>query len=131
MPESRCRDGDGTGARPSPEKEYRVKNIGTAEAKVFLGAATLLLLTSGAQASTRHPAARAEREETRALNAQQLQQAEQQNAGLSINAHPVATDAAVNLANNAPPAAAPTMPVEQANNLPQAMPAEPSAAPAP
>lgn len=92
--------------------------------KAVLGIALLpLLLASGAQASTRHPTARAEREETRALNAQQLQQAEQQNAGLSINARPVATDAAANLANNAPPAAAPTMPVQQAHNLPQAMPA--------
>lgn len=92
--------------------------------KAVLGIALLsLLLASGAQASTRNLTARAEREETRALNAQQLQQAEQQNAGLSINARPVATDAAANLANNAPPAAAPTMPVQQAHNLPQAMPA--------
>ena len=98
-----------------------MKTIGTA------GAAMLLLLTSGAQASTHHPTARAEREETAALNAQQLQQAEQQNAGLSINARPVATDAAANLANTAPPAAAPTMRVQQANNLPQAMPAAPPA----
>ena len=33
----------------------------------------------------------------------------------------------VNLATNAPPAAAPTMRVQQANNLPQAMPAAPPA----
>jgi hypothetical protein len=104
-----------------------MKTIRTAAWKLVLGAAALLLPANGAWAGIHHLTVRAEREETRALNAQQLQQAEQQNAGLGINARPVAIDAAANLANNAPPAAAPTIPMQQANNLPQATPATPSA----
>ena len=104
-----------------------MSTVRTIASKTILSIVLLPLLAGGAQAATHQPTARAEREETRALNAQQLQQVEQQNAGLSINARPVATDAAANLANNAPPAAAPTMRVQQAKNLPQATPAAPAA----
>ena len=101
-----------------------MRTIRMKASKILPGIALIsLLLASGAQAAARHQTARAERDETRTLNAQQLQQAEQQNAGLSINTRPVATDAAAHLSDNAPPAAAPTMPVQQASNLPQVAPA--------
>jgi hypothetical protein len=81
------------------------------------GATMLLLPAATANAYTHHPSTRAERETTKELNTQQLQLAQQRNAGLSINADSAATDAAANLTNNSPPAAAPTTPVQQASSL--------------
>ena len=82
---------------------------------VLFGAA-MLFPPAAANAYTHHPSTRAERETTKELNTQQLQLAQQRNAGLSMNADSTATDAAANLSNNAPPAAAPTMPVQQASS---------------
>lgn len=82
---------------------------------ITLGTAALLSLASGAQAYTHHPSTPAERAQTKALNEEQLKLAEQENAGLAINANSTATDAAANMAANSPPAAAPTSPVQQAN----------------
>jgi hypothetical protein len=95
-----------------------------ATAKPFLVAA-FLGLASSAQAAPYHISARAEREQTRALNEQQFDQARQQNAGLAINAASTPIDAAATAANNAPPMAAPTARVQQANNLPRIAPAAP------
>lgn len=83
--------------------------------------AAMLFVAAAANADTHHPSTRAERETTKELNMQQLQLAQQRNAGLSINADSTATDAAANLANNSPPAAAPTMPVQQAGKLAPAL----------
>jgi hypothetical protein len=87
-------------------------------AKSILAGAILACVTDSAQAASQHLSARAEREQTKALNEQQLDQVRQQNAGLALNAQSRARDAAAMAANNAPPAAAPTTPVQQANNLP-------------
>jgi hypothetical protein len=96
-----------------------------ATVKFFLVAATFLGLASSVQAAPSHTSARAEREQTRALNEQQSDQARQQNAGLAINTASTPTDAAATAANNAPPVAAPTARVQQANNLPRITPAAP------
>ena len=87
-------------------------------ARFTLVGAILVSVVGGAQAAPHRLSARAEREQTKALNEQQLEQVSQQNAGLALNAPSSATDAAAKLANNAPPMAAPTTPVQQANNLP-------------
>lgn len=89
--------------------------------KAVLIGAVFVCLMGGAQAAPRHLSARAEREQTKALNTQQLEQVRRQNGGLSINAQSTAIDAAAGAPNNAPPVAAPTTPVQQANNLPQVM----------
>jgi type II secretory pathway pseudopilin PulG len=88
---------------------------------ILLGIA-FLGIASSVQAAPRHASAREEREQTRNLNEQQLEQVRQQNAGLVINAHSTAIDAAATAADNSPPAAAPTTPVQSANNLPQIAP---------
>ena len=82
---------------------------------IMLGAATLLCLASEAQAYTRHPSTAAERAETKALNQEQLNQAQQQNTNLAMNTNTSARDAAAGMADNTPPAAAPTTPVQQAD----------------
>jgi hypothetical protein len=69
-------------------------------------------LAGGAEAYTHHPSTPAERAQTRALNEEQLQLAQQENTGLAINANSAATDASQNMAANSPPAAAPTAPVQ-------------------
>jgi hypothetical protein len=97
-------------------------------AKSILVGAILVSVAGGAQAAPQRLSARAEREQTKALNEQQLEQVRQQNAGLALNTQSTnpqssATDAAAKLANNAPPVAAPTTPVQQANNLPGVDPA--------
>jgi hypothetical protein len=74
-----------------------------------------MCLAGGAQAFTHHPSTPAERAQTRALNEEQLKLAQQENAGLAMNANSTATDASADMAANAPPAAAPTAPVQQAN----------------
>jgi hypothetical protein len=86
-----------------------------------ISAGAMLLLAAHAQAAPHRSPAHAEREQTRLLNEQQLNQARQQNAGLSINADSTASDAAARLANNSPPAAAPTMRVQQADAPPPAL----------
>ena len=80
-----------------------------------LGAVMLAGLADGAQAYTRHPSTPAERAQTKALNEEQLQLAKQENTSLAVNANSTATDASENLAVNAPPAAAPTAPVQRAD----------------
>lgn len=87
-------------------------------ARFILVGIMLVGIAGSAQAAPRHLSARAEREQTKALNEQQLEQVRQQNAGLALNAQPTARDAAAMAANNAPPVAAPTTPVQQAHNLP-------------
>ena len=87
-------------------------------ARSILVGTILVSLAGGAQAAPQRLSARAEHEQTKALNEQQLEQVQQQNAGLTINAQSHATDAAAKVANDAPPVAAPTTPVQQANNLP-------------
>jgi len=73
-----------------------------------LGATALVCLAGGAQAYTHHPSTPAERAQTRALNEEQLQQAKQENASLAMNTNSTATDASAGMADNSPPAAAPT-----------------------
>jgi hypothetical protein len=95
-----------------------------------ISAGAMLLLAANAQAAPHRSSlhkvpGRTEREQTRLLNEQQLNQARQQNAGLSINADSTASDAAARLADSAPPAAAPTMRVQQADAPAAASPAEP------
>jgi hypothetical protein len=90
-------------------------------AKSILISIALVCLGGRAQAALPHPSTRAEREQTKALNEQQLEQVRQQNAGLGINAHPSPIDAAATAANNALPVAAPTTAVQQASNLPPVM----------
>jgi len=90
-----------------------------------ISAGAMLLLAANAQAAPHRSPARTEREQTRLLNEQQLNQARQQNAGLSINADSTASDAAARLADNSPPAAAPTMRVQQADDPAVASPADP------
>lgn len=70
----------------------------------MVAAATLALigLGGGAQAFTHHPSTPAERAQTKALNEQQLQLAQQENTGLAINANSTAA------------AASPSVPVEAA-----------------
>ena len=92
-------------------------------ARFILVGTMLVSVAGGALAAPHRLSARAEREQTKALNEQQLEQVRQQNAGLALNAPFGATDAAAKLANNAPPVAAPTTPVQQANNLPRVDPA--------
>jgi type II secretory pathway component PulM len=82
---------------------------------IMLGATALLCLASGAQAYTRHPSTAAERAETKALNQEQLNQAQQQNTNLAMNIDASARDASAGMADNTPPAAAPTTPVQQAD----------------
>lgn len=82
------------------------------------GAAALLCAAGNAQAFTHHPSTRAERAETRALNEQQLELAKDANATLALNASSTATDASAGMADNSPPAAAPTKPVQQASVSP-------------
>lgn len=82
---------------------------------IVLGAAALMCLAGSAQAYTHHPSTAAERAQTKALNEEQLQLAKQENASLALNANSTATDASAGMANNSPPAAAPTAPVQQAN----------------
>ena len=77
-----------------------------------LSAIVFASLAGGAEAYTHHPSTPAERAQTKALNEQQLELAKQENTALSGSA---ATDASENLAVNAPPAAAPTAPVQQAD----------------
>ena len=78
---------------------------------VALGAAALMCLAGGAQAYTHHPSTPAERAQTKALNEEQLKEAQQENASLAMNT--TAIDASANMAANSPPAAAPSGPVEQ------------------
>ena len=83
---------------------------------VMLGVGALICLAGGAQAFTHHPSTPKERAQTKALNEQQLQLAQEENTGLTINANSTASDASAGMAANSPPAAAPTAPVdEQAN----------------
>ena len=89
--------------------------------RILLGT-SFLWIAGSVQAAPHHPSAREEREQTRNLNEQQLQEVRQQNAGLVINAKSTAVDAAAKAANNSPPVAAPTTPVQSANNLPQVAP---------
>ncbi len=92
--------------------------------RVLLGT-SILWIAGSAQAAPHRPSAREEREEreqTRNLNEEQLEEVRQQNVGLVINAKSTAVDAAATAANNSPPVAAPTMPVQSANNLPQIAP---------
>ena len=77
-----------------------------------VGTAALACLAGGAQAYTHHPSTPAERAQTRALNEQQLEEAQQENASLAMNTNSTATDASANMAANSPPAAAPTSTVE-------------------
>jgi predicted secreted protein len=98
-------------------------------AKHILIAAAFLGIAGSAQATSHRSSARTEREQTKMLNEQQLEQARQQNAGLAINARSIANDAAAMAADNSPPVAAPTTPVQQANNLPQITPVPPAPAP--
>jgi len=74
----------------------------------MVGAAAIALigLAGGAQAFTHHPSTPAERAQTKALNEQQLQLAQQENTGLAINANSTTAGAS--------PAAAPSPPVEAA-----------------
>ncbi len=76
-----------------------MKNIPT----MTLGAAALLCLVGGAQAYTHHPSTAAERAQTRALNEDQLKQAEQENASLGTSADAAATNQSANMAANMPP----------------------------
>ena len=77
-----------------------------------LSAVAFVGLASGAEAYTHHPSTPAERAQTKALNEEQLQLAKQENVALNGS---TATDASEDLAVNAPPAAAPTAPVQQAD----------------
>ena len=86
-----------------------MKRIRTA----VLGAAALVCLAGGAQAYTHHPSTPAERAQTKALNKEQLKEAQQENASLAMNTNSTATDASANMAANSPPAPAPTAPVQQ------------------
>ena len=79
---------------------------------VALGAAALMCLAGGAQAYTHHPSTPAERAQTKALNEEQLKEAQQENASLAMNTNSTATDASANMAANSPPAAAPTASVQ-------------------
>jgi hypothetical protein len=90
--------------------------------RVLLGT-SFLWIAGSVQAAPHRLSAREEREQTRNLNQQQLEEVRQQNAGLVINAQSTAIDAAATAANNSPPVAAPTTPVQSANNLPQIAPA--------
>jgi hypothetical protein len=80
---------------------------------IVLGAAALVCVAGGAQAYTHHPSTPAERAQTKALNQEQLKEAQQENASLAMNTSSTATDASANMAANSPPAAAPTEPVQQ------------------
>ncbi|HEX4118440.1 MAG TPA: hypothetical protein VHX99_06530 [Rhizomicrobium sp.] len=78
-----------------------MKNIRTAA----LGAVALMCLAGGAQAYTHHPSTPAERAQTKALNEEQLKEAQQENANLAMNTSSTATDASANMAANSLPAA--------------------------
>jgi hypothetical protein len=90
------------------QRRFSMKRIRTA----VLGAAALVCLAGGAQAYTHHPSTPAERAQTKALNEEQLKEAQQENASLAMNTNSAATDASANMAANSPPAAAPTAPVQ-------------------
>jgi hypothetical protein len=83
---------------------------------VVMSAAAIMCLAGGAQAYTHHPSTPAERAQTKALNEEQLKEAQQENASLAMNTNSAATDASANMAANSPPAAAPTAPVQQQND---------------
>ena len=71
-------------------------------AKNALIAAALVGIAGSAQAAPHRSSAGTEREQTKALNEQQLEQVRQQNAGLVINAQSTAVDATATAANNLP-----------------------------
>jgi hypothetical protein len=83
-----------------------MKNIRT----VALGAVALACLAGGAQAYTHHPSTPAERAQTKALNEEQLKEAQQESASLAMNTSSTATDASATMNDNSAAA-----PAKQAN----------------